>query len=240
MASLPIEFDAGTRCGYTPASAYTLLGQILVEIDPSGRRFREIAKEELFQPLGMKDTSFRTDRSNTRLIPVSHTKKEAGPTAPMIQRMLNDGFSGEIEIPAGNAYGTVHDAFQSEETMRRRRENGYRSLVQVLVRLPAKNHTSDMLNGAWDKEVETRGWGNFPARFTLLGGYIRSHGHHLTGLGYTAAPSAICGVGGCSTMWMVDPERELTLVFISAGFIDRLPHMKRLQTLSDLVLAACK
>jgi hypothetical protein len=40
-------------------------------------------------------------------------------------------------------------------------------------------------------------------------------------------------------MWMVDPERDLTFVFLSAGFIEGLAHFQRLSRLSDLALAAC-
>lgn len=39
-------------------------------------------------------------------------------------------------------------------------------------------------------------------------------------------------------MWMVDPERELTFVFLSSGLLEGLHHFQRLQRLSDLVLGA--
>jgi CubicO group peptidase (beta-lactamase class C family) len=73
----------------------------------------------------------------------------------------------------------------------------------------------------------------------LLGGYVRGHGHHLSGAGVTASPGAFYAVGGGSTMWLVDPARDLTFVFMSAGFIEGLAHFERLQTLSDLALSCC-
>ena len=57
--------------------------------------------------------------------------------------------------------------------------------------------------------------------------------------GYTASPNAFSGMGGGSTFYMVDPERELTVAFVSAGFIEGLPHLIRAAKLNDLVLAAC-
>lgn len=72
-----------------------------------------------------------------------------------------------------------------------------------------------------------------------MGGYVRGTGHHLTPFGHTASPRAFGAVGGGSTMWMVDPERDLTVVFLSAGFLDGLDHFQRLQQLGDLALAAC-
>lgn len=67
----------------------------------------------------------------------------------------------------------------------------------------------------------------------------RTQGHYLTGAGQTASPRAFYAVGGGSTMWMVDPDRDLTFVFLCAGLLDGLAHLQRLQRLSDLALAAC-
>jgi len=60
----------------------------------------------------------------------------------------------------------------------------------------------------------------------------------LAFLGHTASSRAFGAVGGGSTLLLVDPDRDLTFVFLSAGFIDGLDHFARLQQLSDLALAA--
>jgi len=78
-----------------------------------------------------------------------------------------------------------------------------------------------------------------PALYSLLGGYVRGDGHYLTGAGYTASPRAFYGVGGGSTMWMVDPDRDLTVCFFSAGFIEGLHHLERLSKINDVALSAC-
>lgn len=49
----------------------------------------------------------------------------------------------------------------------------------------------------------------------------------LNPTGHTASPSAIAAVGGASTSWMIDPDRDLTVVFLSAGFIEGLSHISR-------------
>lgn len=56
----------------------------------------------------------------------------------------------------------------------------------------------------------------------------------------TASSRAFCGVGGASTMWIVDPARDLTFVFLSSGFMEELVHFERFSRLSDLALAACE
>ncbi|MFT3755706.1 MAG: serine hydrolase domain-containing protein [Pseudoxanthomonas sp.] len=79
-----------------------------------------------------------------------------------------------------------------------------------------------------------------PANFTLLGGYTRGVGDYHNPAGRTATPSALAAVGGASTGWMVDTERDLTFIFLSAGFMEGLAHPRRLERLADLAIAAIK
>ena len=80
----------------------------------------------------------------------------------------------------------------------------------------------------------------FPANFHLIGGYARGKGHFLTPCGSTASEKAIAGMGGGSTAWMVDPERDLTVTFLSSGFIEGLDHLHRVAEINDLALSACE
>jgi CubicO group peptidase (beta-lactamase class C family) len=101
-----------------------------------------------------------------------------------------------------------------------------------------RNHTGTAGNGAWDFFRESRDLPDFPAYFSLLGGYVRGDGLYLTALSQTASCSAFGAVGGGSTFWMVDPERDLTFVFLGSGFLFGLDHMRRLEQLADMAIAA--
>ena len=81
---------------------------------------------------------------------------------------------------------------------------------------------------------------DYPANFTLLGSYVRGTGEFLTPAGLTASPSALAAMGGGSTGWLIDTERDLTFIFLSAGFIEGLAHPRRLQRLADLAIAAIR
>ncbi len=63
-----------------------------------------------------------------------------------------------------------------------------------------RNHTGDRPNGFWDFDREARDIPFFPANFTLLGGYVRGEGHHITPFGFTASPATFGAVGGGSTI----------------------------------------
>jgi CubicO group peptidase (beta-lactamase class C family) len=95
-----------------------------------------------------------------------------------------------------------------------------------------------MPNEFWDFNKEAADLPEFPANFSLGGGYVRGTGHHLTPFGQLASPSAFGAVGSGTTCWMVDPVRELTVVFLSSGLVEGLRHFQRLQRVNDLALAA--
>jgi CubicO group peptidase (beta-lactamase class C family) len=80
----------------------------------------------------------------------------------------------------------------------------------------------------------------YPANFTLLGGYIRGVGDYLNPAGRTASQTALAAVGGGSTGWMIDTERDLTFIFLSAGLVEGFAHPRRLELLNDLAIAAIR
>jgi CubicO group peptidase (beta-lactamase class C family) len=64
IASVPLAFDPGTHWHY--GFSHDVLG-VLIEVI-SGKRFSQFLDEEIFQPLGMKDTFFRIpDEKRSRL-----------------------------------------------------------------------------------------------------------------------------------------------------------------------------
>lgn len=239
ICPLPAMYTPGTRCSYTQSLGYSLLGQILVETDPAKRAFGDIACDDLFAPLGMADTRFGLAADNPRRVSVSYTEKLTAPSSAINQQFLNAAHEG-TEFPGWGAYTTVEDTFRFADALRRRGDNGsYRLMSQAMFDYAVQNSTGDMSNGAWDFAREAGGLPDYPANFSLLGGYVRGMGHNVSGAGFTASPGAFYALGGGSTLWMVDPARDLTFVFLSAGFIEGLEHFQRLCRLSDLALAAC-
>lgn len=239
ISAIPLAYTPGDQVVYNPFASYAVLGQILVAIDPAGRSFRQIAKEDLFAPLGMNDTSYGLAVDEPRRVPVSVPPTDGAVTDGAVMELLNVAFHETSEHPAGGAFGTVLDVYRFAEALRRRgTTDEYRLLSRAMFDYACRNHTGDLRNGFWDFDREARDIPVFPANFSLLGGYVRGHGHHLSPFGVTASPDAFGAVGGGSTLWMVDPERDLTFVFCGAGFLEGLDHFRRLQQLADLALAS--
>jgi CubicO group peptidase (beta-lactamase class C family) len=235
-----LAYTPGTRCAYAPGAGHAVLAQMLVDTDPAGRSYRDIAREELFAPLGMADTSFGLSKADPHRVPISYTDKRRSPTSAVNIAVL-ESLDETAETPGAGAYGTAEDVFRFADALRMGGDNGdYRILSRSLIDYARRNHTGDMANDAVTSLVEAEGRPEFRANMSLMGGYVRGDGHHLSGAGFTASPEAFYGVGGSSTMFMVDPQRDLTVVFLSAGFIDGLAHFDRISRLNDLALAACE
>jgi len=239
LSGLPLAFTPGSQVVYNPFASYAFLGQVLVEIDERRRSFSEIAQDELFDPLGMTDTTYGLAINEPRRVPVAVAGTNAAVIDKAMFEILNTAFHEGSEHPAGGAFGTATDVFRFADALRRGGTGGeYRLLSQAICKYACQNHTGTMRNGFWDFDREARGIPEFPANVSLLGGYVRGSGHHLTPFGHTASPGTFGAVGGGSTLWMVDPDRDLTFVFLSAGFLEGLDHFARLQQVADLALAA--
>jgi CubicO group peptidase (beta-lactamase class C family) len=71
-----------------------------------------------------------------------------------------------------------------------------------------------------------------------MGFFLRGEGIFPAPMGLSTSPGTFAGLGAGSTMFWVDPERDLTFVFLSAGLIEEGKNFLRLQRLSDLVVAS--
>ena len=56
--------------------------------------------------------------------------------------------------------------------------------------------------------------------------------------GLTASSGTFGGLGAGSTLFWVDPERDLLFVCLTTGLLEESRNFERLQRLSDLALAA--
>lgn len=240
ICNMALAFEPGTQVTYCPMAGHAMLGEVVRRLDPAGRSFRQIAKEDIFAPLGMKDTTFGLAVDAPRRVPL--TQREAG-EGGVAERGLLDQFNVVIdenaEMCGGGAYGTTADVFRFAEMLRMGGRLGdERTLSPSLTRYALQNHTGSMRNTTWDYSRRMRGIPEYPANFALMGGYMRGNGYYMNPAGLTASPEAFVSVGGGSTMFLIDPARDLTFIFLCAGLLEGLNHFVRLQKLSDLALAA--
>ena len=239
ISAQQIAHRPGERVIYNPFASYNILGEIVRRLDGEGRTFRQIAQDRIFRPLGMSDSSFGLRLDHPRRVPLRMAEATPGAAEVSVMESLNDYVDETFELPAGMVFGTVRDVFVWTETLRGRgRYNDSRILSPAIVDYAYQNHTGDKVNEFWDFNRESRDIETFPANFTYGGGYVRGHGDYFSPFGRTASARTFGSVGSGSTMWMIDPDRDLTFIFLSTGLLEGLHHFQRLSRLADLALAS--
>ncbi len=238
-------FEAGTQASYSPYFGYLVLGKILEATDPKKRKFAQIAQDELFTPLNMQSSSFGNAMNNPKRVLASHTEKmkqadstlqNAQAVENLVNSMANDGW----QVPAGNAFGTIDDVFAFAENLRLNLSGqGVRIVSPVMVRYATLNHCGDKDNLVFSPACQALGIEPLKANLGLHGGYVRGSGHQLSMCGFLASERSFGGLGGGTSYYLIDPERQLTVAFLSAGFIEGLPHLFSVAKMNDLIIGAC-
>jgi CubicO group peptidase (beta-lactamase class C family) len=229
----------GKMVSYNATTAHAVLAEMVCRLDPDKRPFRQILAEDLFEPLGMKDTSLvlRPDLAERR-VPIVARYARTGLFDPVVLESSNYMFTEETEFPAGGAIGTASDLFRFTEMLRRGGElDGVRILSPSIIKNATTNHTGTLPNDIFDYAREMRGWPEWPA-YLGLSFFLRGEGIFPSPMGISTSPGTFSGQGAGSTIFWVDPERHLTFVCLTAGVIEDSDNILRFQKLSDMVVAA--
>ena len=239
------EVPPGTRCDYSPLVNHVLMGTALVRTDAKGRNYQTLLHEDLFAPLGMDSTSMglRSDLARR------HVKPDMRGTVPI--QHLSRNLPGDhalfedpaVEAPHVGCASTSGDLYRFAEMLRRGGElAGARLLSPATLQLARKVHTGDMPNELYKRVAENAGWQVPPANqgigFQVRGpmGGDRGVFHHL--FGTLASPETHGNYGAGSTMFWVDPRRDVSFALCSAGVMTQAANIERCQKLSDLALSA--
>lgn len=230
--------EPGRIVSYAPALAHALLGEVIRRCDPKGRAVRTILQEDLFDVLGMADTSLglRPDLAS-RHVPLQFAAPDKVPPSQagmIVPEMWAEGT--EMTWVAG--VSTARDIFKLTEMLRTGGggEKG-RVLSPAMIDLAARNHTGDRPNNLYTMFSHARGWGDLPA-YIGLGFFLRGEGFALNRFGSLASPRTYGHTGAGSTLFWIDPERDVTFICLTAGLLDEAQNFVRYSRLSDIVSAA--
>jgi CubicO group peptidase (beta-lactamase class C family) len=229
----------GKVVSYNALTAHAILAEMVCRLDKAKRPFRQIMADDLFKPLGMNNTSLtlRPDLADRR-VPITTRYARPGLFDPMMVESMNMLCTEETESPSGGVIGTASDMFRFAEMLRRGGElDGVRILSPAIVKTATTNQTGLLPNDIFDYAREMRGWPEWPAYIGLTF-FLRGEGIFPTPMGIAASPGTFSGQGSGSTLFWVDPERDLTFVCLTAGLMEDSDNILRFQKLSDMVVAA--
>ena len=241
VCDVGLEAVPGEEVSYSPIMAHAVLGQCVRRLDGGKRRLRDIAREELLEPLGMADTALG---ATTALAPRAVMPRVSDDSPGMFDASALVGLGLAIlnpelnvEIPAGGFVSTAADVFRFAETMRQGGAwNGKRVLSRPMVELATSNHTGARANDLWTYARELKGWPLFPANLGL-GFFLRGEGLHPTYFGHLSTPGTYGAMGAGTTNFWVDPVRNITMVCLTTGFLEEANSALRFQRLSDVAIA---
>ena len=225
---------------YSPLVNHVLLGEALRRTDPKRRSYREIVQQDLLDPLKMADTSVGLRRN----LKPRHVVPDFRGNYPIGHRGHSDlGPNGAFEeehaeMPWVGIASTVPDMFRFAEMLRRRGAlEGARILSPAMLELATRNWTSEKPNELYAQRGSERGWAPSPA-YIGLGFSLRGTAicHHM--FGTLASPGTFGNYGAGTTLFWVDPERDLTFTCLSAGVMESNANIERFQKLSDIVISA--
>ncbi len=230
----------GERVHYSPLVHHALLGEAVRRCDPAGRSYRELLQDELLTPLGMNDTSIgvRKDLADRHIFPDFRGR----PPQEHLGRS-NLGPQGAFkeehaEMPWVGGISTVPDLLRFAEMLRLGGSlDGQRIISPAMLELATQNWTGDKPNELYKSIAINHGWAPYPA-YIGLGFGLRGDAICPSLYGTLSSPGTFGNYGSGSTLFWVDPERDLTFVYLSAGVMQPAPNIERFQRLSDIAISA--
>lgn len=237
LANVDVLFEPGSNLNYAPAINHALMGEMVRRVYGADS-FAKLADELIFAPLGMSDTAFGLpERLAERAVPLKAYLPEGGFLQPEDIECLNRYITSDAEIPWVGAVSTARDVHAFAEMLRRKGEVGGEYLISPAILDQATTlQTGDIPNDLYAQMAMARSWeipaGNFGLGFSLSG-----TGTAPNFFGPFTSPRTHGNYGAGSSLFWVDPERDMTLTFLSAGVMEESENVARFQKISTM--AAC-
>ena len=238
---LPLESQPGERVNYSILLGHTVIAAMCLKVAGNGRTYAQMLSEEIFDPLGMVSTSLgpRTDLMD-RLCPVKVSYKDIPALLPpeAVEGIGSLLTMPGCELPGAGCITTVQDVHRFAEMLRRGGALGdVRILSPGMLDFCTRNHTGEKRNILFDMWTGTRDWLSYPANIGV-GFFMRGEGDIPGLFSVMNSPRTYGGFGAGSTGFTVDPERDITLTFLSTGLMEDSYHFERIGVIATLLLAA--
>lgn len=238
ICKLDVIHEPGTNLTYSPAINHALMGEMLRRVYGASS-FRELAEKNLFSVLDMKDTRFGPlDEWKERIVPLKAYIPDSGWLSPQDIEDLNDVVNEDAEMPWVGSVSTARDVFAFAEMIRRNGQaNGKSVIAPAILEAATTLQTGDMANDLYAMIAKMRGWEEPPGNFGL-GFSLSGTGTHPSFFGPFTSPRTHGNYGAGSTLFWIDPERDMTFVCLTAGVMDEGDNVLRFQKLSTIAASA--
>jgi CubicO group peptidase (beta-lactamase class C family) len=203
FATLPLMYQPGERWQYNTGSY--VLGVLIARA--SGQPLERFLTERIFEPLGMKDTSFSVPETKLDRLATSYTVNAETGILEVYDEARGGQWSRPPVFPDASAglVSTIDDYLAFGQMMLQKGESGReRILSRPSVELMTTDHLtaeqkaeSGFIPGYWD----TRGWGFGLSVSTRRDGLW--------------APGRFGWDGGLGTSWYTDPTEDMVAILMT-------------------------
>ena len=154
ISQKPLEFEPGSRWKYSSAGS-CVLGRVVEVV--SGQRYQDFLQERIFDPLGMKDTTFFPSKSQAMRIVIPYLKNDKTPelTEAGFHFVQGDLWDTQRTVkPSGGLFSTAEDMRRFYQMMLNGGIwEGKRLLSKASVRELTRTQSGDIETGGILKEI---------------------------------------------------------------------------------------
>jgi CubicO group peptidase (beta-lactamase class C family) len=236
VCQMDVISEPGEKLVYSPAINHALLGEMVRRVRGSDT-FRDVLHEYLLDPLGMTGTALGVPKGR-RVVPIVANFQDEAWLHPADLEALNEAISGDAEIPWVGATSSVEDIFRLAEMLRCGGEHqGTRIVSSAVIDKATINQTGDQPNDLFRRVAESMRWEVGPG-YLGLGFPLAGEAISPSIFGTLTSPRTFGAFGAGSTLWWVDPVKDVTFVCLTSGIMAEDANILRFQRLSDMTIAA--
>ena len=201
LGAAPLDFQPGTRWAYSGLAGIDSLGRI-VEV-ASGLTFDEFLRQRVFEPLGMKDTTFNVPEDKKARVVTLYSRTPEGLELRPVPAWVG---TTTLHGGGGGLWSTAADYLHFAQMLVNGGElNGTRLLGSRTVELMASNHVGDLYEKAGS--VGGGPGKGFGLTVDVVLDAVAARGDHRS--------TGSFGWGGAfGTTYWVDPKEDLTAVLM--------------------------
>lgn len=196
LAKQPLQFEPGTRWGYGPG--LTVAGRIIEVV--SGKKLEEFLAQEIFRPLGIRDTTFHPTREQRERLACLYEKDTTTGQLRPARHWLVDLSPESVPNPSGGLFSTAADLVRFyQAVLDGGTLGGRRILSPELTRKMRTVHTNQLTTGF----TPGNGWG--------LGWCVVQKPQGVTEM---LSPGTFGHGGAFGTQGWIDPERGMIFILL--------------------------
>ncbi len=204
LGNLPLMYQPGERWMYNTGS--DVLGVLLARV--SGQPLETFLRERLFEPLGMKDTSFSVPAASLDRLATSYWPDPTSGQLVVYDEARGGQWSRPPAFPsgAGGLVSTIDDYLAFGQMML---SQGKHQSLRILSRLAVELMTTDQLtpeqkavSGLFPGFFDSYGWG--------FGVSVITRRDDIA-----AVPGRYGWDGGMGTSWYSDPREEMVIILMT-------------------------